>query len=90
MITSVTDGDPEHLRAKATALRLLLAQIDSNIDVLDNIEREIAPEPEDMTRVLGTLLGIAAAEVIHRHHGDKAAAAKSVETSLADALDELG
>ncbi|MBO0681141.1 hypothetical protein JRC04_27060 [Mycolicibacterium sp. S2-37] len=89
----MTDHDPDLLRAKATALRLLLAQIDRNTDALDNIEREIEPDllerPDDMTRVLGTLLGIAAAEVVHRHHNDKAAAAKTIETALAQTLDDL-
>jgi len=86
----VTDLDRAHLRAKATALRLLLAQIDTNPDVLDVIEGEIEPDPEDATRVLGILLGVAAAEIVHRHHGDTAAAARNVEASLAEALDELG
>jgi hypothetical protein len=85
-------SDREYSAAKAIALRLLLAQISQDTDALSIALREIEPEllehPDRMRNVLAGRVGIAAAEVIHRHGRDKEAAAKSIENMLAKALDD--
>jgi hypothetical protein len=85
----VTDRD-YHL-ANATALRLLLAQVNRDDDALIIIQREIEPDilerPDRMRMVLACVLGLASASVITCHQNDRAAATKTVEQALRDALD---
>lgn len=89
MMDSVDDH--ERFAVKATMLRLLLAQIDRDTDAVDIIQREIESQilehPDRMRHVLAGLLGIAAAEIVHRHHGNRPAAAKYIEKMVAETLD---
>lgn len=65
-----------HLRRTAAALPMMMDRMDDH--------------PDRMRYVLSGLLGVAAAEIVHRHHGNRPAAAKYIENILAEALDDAG
>jgi hypothetical protein len=82
--------------ARATALRLVLAQINSDTDAIGLIERELLAadvleleRPHHLKDVAGVLIGMAAAATIQNHKGNLAAASKFTEDWLARTLDEL-
>ena len=85
------DDGSDYDSTKAIALRLLLGQVAGNSESVDDthqeIEASLTSDPNRTNKVLAHLLGIAAAEIVLRHHDDREAAAKTIELRLADLLD---